>query len=37
MRKKLKNKKIKFIACNEFDQTYIWHKTNKGGKTKRSK
>tara|TARA_R110002012_G_scaffold320994_1_gene547028 strand:- start:215 stop:340 length:126 start_codon:yes stop_codon:yes gene_type:complete len=32
--KEPKNKKIKFIKCDEFSQTYQWHKTNKGDKTK---
>ena len=35
--KNLKNKKVKFIPCNEFEQIYRWHKTNKGSQTKRVK
>lgn len=38
MRKRIlrepKNKKVKFIKCNEFSQIYQWHKTNKGDKRK---
>jgi len=32
MKKKFKTtkKEIKFIPCDEFNQTYQWHKTNKG-------
>ena len=40
MRKKFKepkNKKVKFIKCDEFSQTYQWHKTNKGGKRNKTK
>lgn len=36
-RKKTKDKPIKFIACDEFNQTYNWQKTNKQGKTQRTK
>ena len=40
--KNSKNKKVKFIPCGEldmntFEQTYRWHKTNKGSQTKRVK
>jgi len=35
--KNSKNKKVKFIPCSEFEQTYRWHKTNKGSQTKRVK
>jgi hypothetical protein len=31
------NDKVKFIPCDEFIQTYRWHKTNKNNKTKRTK
>lgn len=40
MKRKLqppKNKKVKFIPCSEFAQTYRWSKTNKGDKIKRTK
>lgn len=36
MRKKIKNKPVRFIPCDEFSQTYNWQKTNKG-KTQRTK
>jgi hypothetical protein len=38
-KKKLKplNKKVKFIPCDEFSQTYTWHKSNKNNKLNRIK
>tara|TARA_R110000787_G_scaffold75031_5_gene166434 strand:+ start:266 stop:385 length:120 start_codon:yes stop_codon:yes gene_type:complete len=35
--KEPKNKPIRYIPCDEFTQTYQWHKTNKGDKTQRKK
>ena len=38
MRKFKESKKpVRFIKCDEFSQTYQWHKTNKGDKTQRKK
>ena len=31
------NDKVIFIPCDEFTQTYQWHKTNKGDKINRKK
>ena len=37
MKTEPKKKRIRFIKCDEFTQTYQWHKTNKGGKTQQKK
>jgi len=31
------NNKIKFIPCDELNQTYTWHNTNKSSKLNRLK
>ena len=35
--KKTLNKKVKFIPCDDFTQTYQWHKSNKNNKLNRTK
>jgi len=31
------NDKVRFIPCDEFSQTYRWHKTNKTNKLNKKK